>query len=91
MDEVSRATALKARLAFVKITVVEGSSLPYRVERKRNGTMDGGPFLTREQAEECILKLDLEKISQKATRKTGGVGPKPGRSSYKEPRYAEYR
>lgn len=88
--EDQRAAALKARLVYVKIVTVKGSELPYRVERRRNGTMDGGPFLTMEQAEACVLKLDLEKLSQKSSKKrTASTLPKS--NSYKVPRYSDYR
>lgn len=88
MDDVSRAKALKQRLAYVRIINVTGSSLPFRVERKRNGTMDGGPFLTQFEAEECILKLDLDKLAQKASRKTSNVDSR-ARNSVRPTRYTD--
>lgn len=84
--DVQRARELKARLTYVKIVVVDGSQLPYRVERKRNGSTDG-VFRTKEEAEAFILRMDLDKLAQKPTR--GRQANSSTTRSSPRPRYRE--
>ena len=59
--------ALQARLKYVVIEHVPVSQAPYRVTRKRTGCTEGA-FLTQDDAEAFVLKMDLAVISKKPTR-----------------------
>lgn len=70
-----RAAELKLRSEFFIIRRVPQSQLPYRVERRRNGSIDRA-CATLEEAQAFILGFDMAKLTAKVTRK-GVSGRRP--------------
>ncbi len=62
-----QAAELKKRLQYVRIDVAPSSQLPYRVTRKRTGTIEHS-CATREEAETRILSMDLNRLANKPSR-----------------------
>ena len=56
-----------AKRSLVKVDVVPGSQLPFRVTKRSNG-MIMRSFETRKQAEDYIDSLPLEMLRKKSTR-----------------------
>ena len=58
---------LKKRMHYLSIEVASASQLPYRVTRKRTGTIVHS-CETRDEAEAKILSMDLAQLAAKPSR-----------------------